>query len=93
MRDAATLTEDNRGLHRDLRLTGFKTLSPEEEEEHLSLALRQHDRLGRPVAQESDDEDLELVEGRRCRHTRVEASYEKRQPNKTDGRYVREMFL
>lgn len=87
VRDAATLTEDNRGLHKDL-LTEVKTLSPEEEEEdYLSLVLRQHDRLRMPVAKEPEDEDLELVEGRRSRHTRPEASYEKRQSNKTDGRY------
>lgn len=91
--EAVTLTEDNRGLHRDLRLTGVMTLSPKEEDEHLSLALRQHDRRGRPVAQEPEDEDLELVGGRRGRRVKVEASYEMRQPNNTDGGYVREMFF
>ncbi|XP_026214375.1 centrosome and spindle pole associated protein 1-like [Anabas testudineus] len=85
VRDAATLTEDNRSMHRDLRLAEVKTPSPEEEEEHSSLAMRQRDRLGRLVDQESEDEELELREGRRGRRTRVEVSYEKRQSSKTDS--------
>lgn len=80
-------------MQRDLHLTEAKTLSPEEEEGHSSLALRRRDRLERLVNQESEDEELELTEGRKGRYTRVEASYEKRQPKKTDGGYVREIFL
>ncbi|KAM9356849.1 centrosome and spindle pole-associated protein 1-like [Symphorus nematophorus] len=97
-RDAATLTDDSRGLHRALRLADVKTLCPEEDEEQSSLLPRHCDRLGRPVDQESEEEDdlkeeleeLELMEGRRHRHTGVEASYEKRRSNKTDGREKRE---
>uniref|UniRef100_A0A3B4UMY9 Centrosome and spindle pole associated protein 1 n=1 Tax=Seriola dumerili TaxID=41447 RepID=A0A3B4UMY9_SERDU len=94
-RDAATLTEDNKGLQRALRLAEVKTLYPEEEEEQLSLTPRLHDRLGRPVDQDSEEEEyfkeeLELMEGRRCRHMGIEASYPKRRTNKTDGREKRE---
>uniref|UniRef100_A0A3B4YUA1 Centrosome and spindle pole associated protein 1a n=1 Tax=Seriola lalandi dorsalis TaxID=1841481 RepID=A0A3B4YUA1_SERLL len=95
-RDAATLTEDNMGLQRALRLAEVKTLYPEEEEEQLSLTPRLHDRLGRPVDQDSEEEEyfkeeLELMEGRRCRHMGIEASYPKRRTNKTDGRFVGEI--
>ncbi|XP_074503831.1 centrosome and spindle pole associated protein 1-like isoform X2 [Sebastes fasciatus] len=96
-RDAATLTEDSRGLHRALRLTEVKTLRPEEDEEQSSVLPRDYDRLGKPVDHDSEEEgsedseeylkELELMEGRRRRHVGVEASYEKRQSNKTDGRY------
>ncbi|XP_040903340.1 centrosome and spindle pole associated protein 1-like isoform X2 [Toxotes jaculatrix] len=94
-RDAATLTEDSKGLHRALRLTEVKTLCPEEEEEQPSLTPRHLDRLGRPVDQESEEEEnfreeLELMEGRRRRHEGIEARNEKRQTNRTDGREKRE---
>ncbi|XP_034453336.1 centrosome and spindle pole-associated protein 1-like isoform X4 [Hippoglossus hippoglossus] len=89
-RDAATLTEDNRGLQRALHLAEVKAFCPEEEE-----ACRHHDRLGRPVELESEEdeylkEELERMKGRRNRYTGTEASYEKRQTNKTDGREKRE---
>ncbi|XP_044220221.1 centrosome and spindle pole-associated protein 1-like isoform X1 [Thunnus albacares] len=100
-RDAATLTEDSRGLHRDLCLAEGKTLFPEEDEEQssvLSRLSRHRDRLGRPVDQESEEEEytkeeLELMEGRRRRHMGVEASYEKRRSIKTDGREKRDIPL
>lgn len=71
-------------MHRALHLT-------EEDEEQSSRLSRHRDRLERPVEQESEDEEytkeeLELIEGRRRRHVGVEASYENRRPNKTDGR-------
>uniref|UniRef100_A0A4W6FUM3 Centrosome and spindle pole associated protein 1a n=1 Tax=Lates calcarifer TaxID=8187 RepID=A0A4W6FUM3_LATCA len=90
-RDAATLTEDSKGLHRALCLAEVNTLFPEEEEQS-SLAARHRDRLGRTVDQESEEEELELMEGRRRRHIGTEASYEKRWTNKTDGRYLRDMI-
>lgn len=94
-RDAATLTEDSKGLHRVLDHVEVTTLSPEEDEEQ-SVLSRHHDRLGMPVDQESDEEEyfkeeLELMESKRHRHTGVEANYEKRRSNKTDGRYMREL--
>uniref|UniRef100_A0A3B5B6F5 Centrosome and spindle pole associated protein 1-like n=1 Tax=Stegastes partitus TaxID=144197 RepID=A0A3B5B6F5_9TELE len=93
-RDAATLTEDGRGLHRALRLAEVKNLCPEEEdEEQLSEVPRHRERLGRPADQESEEEEedyfkdeLELMEGRRRRLLGVEASYEKARSNRTDGR-------
>ncbi|CAB1453899.1 unnamed protein product [Pleuronectes platessa] len=89
-RDAATLTEDSRGLQRALHLAEVKTFCPEEEE-----ACRHHDRLGRPVELESEEDEylkkeLELLKGRRNRYTGTEASHEKRQTNRTDGREKRE---
>ncbi|GAA6222637.1 centrosome and spindle pole associated protein 1-like [Lates japonicus] len=85
-RDAATLTEDSKGLHRALCLAEVNTLFPEEEEEEQSsLAARHRDRLGRTVDQESEEEELELMEGRRHRHKGTEAGYEKRWTSKTDG--------
>nr|XP_019942477.1 PREDICTED: centrosome and spindle pole-associated protein 1 [Paralichthys olivaceus] len=92
-RDAATLTEDNRGLHRALHLAEAKTLCPEDEEQQSPLAFRHHGRLGRPVELESEEDEYlkeELMEGRRQRYTGTEASYEKRQTNKTDGREKKE---
>uniref|UniRef100_A0A3P8T9X9 Centrosome and spindle pole associated protein 1a n=1 Tax=Amphiprion percula TaxID=161767 RepID=A0A3P8T9X9_AMPPE len=90
-RDAATLTEDTRGFHRAPRLTEVRTLCPEEDEEQLSEVARHRDRLGRPVDQESEEEDyfkdeLELMEGRRRRPMGVEASYEITRSTRTDGR-------
>ncbi|XP_070769650.1 centrosome and spindle pole-associated protein 1-like [Enoplosus armatus] len=90
-RDAATLTEDSRGFHRALCLSEVTTLCPEEDEEQQqSVLTRYRDRLGKPVDQESEEEDfkeeLELMEGRRRRHAGVEAGYEKRRANRTDGR-------
>ncbi|KAM7389001.1 hypothetical protein PAMP_023001 [Pampus punctatissimus] len=96
-RDAATLTEDGRGLNGALRLAEGKTLYSKEDEEQ-SLP-RHHDRLGRPVDQEEEEEEeytkeeLELTEGRRRRHIGVEASVEKRRSNKTDGREKRDIPL
>ncbi|XP_045885845.1 centrosome and spindle pole associated protein 1-like isoform X2 [Micropterus dolomieu] len=93
-RDAATLTEDSRGFHRPLRLTEVKTLCSEEDEEQLSALSRYHDRLGKQIDQESEEEvfkeELELMEGRRHRHTGVGPSYENWRPNKSDGREKRE---
>ncbi|XP_049898888.1 centrosome and spindle pole-associated protein 1-like isoform X3 [Epinephelus moara] len=93
-RDAATLTEDSRRLHRALRLTEVNTLSPEEDEGQSSVLPRHCDRLGKLADQESEEEEylkeLELMEGRRRRHTGVETSYEKTRSNKTDGREKRE---
>ncbi|KAM7417115.1 hypothetical protein PAMA_016971 [Pampus argenteus] len=92
-RDAATLTEDSRGLNGALRLAEGKTLYSKEEEEQ-SLP-RHRDRLGRPVDQEEEEEELELelMEGRRHRHIGVEASFEKKRSNKTDGREKRDIPL
>ncbi|XP_070819475.1 centrosome and spindle pole-associated protein 1-like isoform X1 [Chaetodon trifascialis] len=94
-RDAATLTEDSRGLHRALRLAEVKRLCPEEDEEPSPRFPRHRDRLGRPVDQESEEEEyfreeLDLTEARRHRLTGVEADHEKRRANKTDGREKRE---
>nr|XP_020451196.1 centrosome and spindle pole-associated protein 1-like isoform X2 [Monopterus albus] len=74
-RDAAILTEDNWGLHRAVRYTEVKTLSPEEDEEQSSLRSRHHDRLERLVDQETEGEEnfieeLELMESRKHRHSR-----------------------
>uniref|UniRef100_A0A671X1V6 Uncharacterized protein n=1 Tax=Sparus aurata TaxID=8175 RepID=A0A671X1V6_SPAAU len=89
----STLTEDSRGLRRALRLADVKTLCPEEDEGPSSVLPRLRDKLGRPVDQESEEEEyfkeeLQLMEGRRHRYTGVDASYEKRQSNKS-LRYLR----
>ncbi|TKS72763.1 Centrosome and spindle pole-associated protein 1 [Collichthys lucidus] len=94
-RDAATLTEDSRGLRRAVRLAEVKNLCPEEDEEPSSVLPRRRDRLERPVDQESEEEEyfkdeLELMEGRRHRPSEVDASYEKRRFNRIDGRERRE---
>ncbi|XP_025754249.1 centrosome and spindle pole-associated protein 1 isoform X3 [Oreochromis niloticus] len=80
-KDAATLTEESRTLHRPLCLA--------EDEERQSPALMRHrDRLGRPTDQESEEEErkdeLELIEG--TRRMAVNGNHEKRRPTKTDGR-------
>ncbi|XP_078145290.1 centrosome and spindle pole-associated protein 1-like isoform X2 [Centroberyx gerrardi] len=90
-RDAATLTEGRRGVHRALRLAGGKTSYPEEEEAS-SLSPRHRGRLGRPVDQESEEEayteeELELMEGRRLRHP----EFEKRLSKTTDVRDLRRL--
>lgn len=77
-----------------MQLAEVKTLCPEEDEEHSSVVLRHRDRLGRPVDQESEEEEyfkeeLEMMESRKHRHAGFEANYEKRRANKTDGRYLR----
>lgn len=67
----------------------MKAFCPEEEEEgQLTLTARPHDRLGRPVDEESEEEQLELMGDRGRRYTEVEASYEKRRTNKADIRYL-----
>lgn len=80
-----------------MRLAEVKTLCSEEDEEQLSALSRYHDRLGKPIDQESEEEDfkeeLELMEGRRRRHTGVGPSYEKWRPNKSDGRYLGKIVL
>ncbi|XP_042349771.1 centrosome and spindle pole-associated protein 1-like isoform X2 [Plectropomus leopardus] len=83
-RDAATLTEDSRGL----RLAEVKNLGAEEDEEQYSVFPRHHDRLGKPLDEDSEEDEYlkELMEGRRRRHTGTEAGFEKRRSNKTDGR-------
>lgn len=80
-------------MRRALRLADVKTLCPEEDEGPSSVLPRLRDKLGRPVDQESEEEEyfkeeLQLMEGRRHRHTGVDASYEKRQSNKS-LRYLR----
>ncbi|XP_039471139.1 centrosome and spindle pole-associated protein 1-like isoform X2 [Oreochromis aureus] len=80
-KDAATITEESRTLHRPLCLA--------EDEERQSPALMRHrDRLGRPMDQESEEEErkdeLELIEG--TRRMAVNGNHEKRRPTKTDGR-------
>ncbi|KAK2849525.1 hypothetical protein Q5P01_009359 [Channa striata] len=89
LRDAGTLTEENSGLHWDLGPTEVKILSPEEYEEQSSVAFRHPHRLVRPVDQESEDEVLELTEGRRSRRTAVETTYDMRLSNKADGSFPR----
>ncbi|XP_074530747.1 centrosome and spindle pole-associated protein 1-like [Halichoeres trimaculatus] len=87
-RDAATLTEDGRGLQRALRLAEVQSLCTKEDDEQSLVPLRRHDRLGKTVDQESEEdeysrEDLELLGGR---NTRVEDICERRRFKKTDGR-------
>ncbi len=86
-------------MHRALGLVEVKTLCPEEEEEEeeeqLSVLPRHRGNLGKPLEQESEEEEylkeeLELMEGKRHRRTGVEASYEKRRSSKSDSRYLRE---
>ncbi|XP_059202020.1 centrosome and spindle pole associated protein 1-like [Centropristis striata] len=90
-RDAATLTEDSRGLNRALRLANVKTPSPDQDQERSSVLLRHCDRLGKPV--DEDSEELELMDGRKYRLIGAEASYEKRRSNKTDYRERRENLV
>lgn len=84
-------------MRRALRLAEVKNLCPEEDEEPSSVFPRRRDRLGRPVDQESEEEEyfkdeLELMEGRRHRPSGVDASYEKRRFNRIDGRYLMDMI-
>ncbi|XP_070692820.1 centrosome and spindle pole-associated protein 1-like isoform X2 [Pempheris klunzingeri] len=95
-RDAATLTEDTRELHRAFRVTDAEAFYPKDDEEQSSVLFKYRGRLGKPVDQESEEEEehfkeeLEQLEGRGHRHTGVDASYERRRFNKTDGREKRE---
>ncbi|KAM3850332.1 centrosome and spindle pole-associated protein 1-like [Diretmus argenteus] len=89
-RDAATLTEGTRGVHR--------ALLQEDEEELSSLAPRQRERgrPGRLLDQESEsgeytEDELEVMESRRRRHRGVETGSEKRRTYKTDGRGLRRL--
>lgn len=83
-------------MRRALRSADVKTLCPDEDEGPSSVLPRLRDKLGRPVDQESEEEEeyfkeeLQLMEGRRHRHSGVDASYEKRQSNKS-LRYLREI--
>lgn len=81
LRDAATLTEDSRGLHRALRL------NPEEGGEHPGVVRPAEQESG---SEEDFEEELELMEGRKQRHTGVGGGSEKRKSNKTAGRYLRD---
>ncbi|XP_035861778.1 centrosome and spindle pole associated protein 1-like isoform X2 [Sander lucioperca] len=94
-RDAATLTEESRGLHRASRHAEVKTLRPEEDEEQSSVLPGHWDRLGKLVDQDSEEEELELelMEGRRPRHIGAEANYENRSSNRTSGREKRENLV
>ncbi|KAM4621175.1 centrosome and spindle pole-associated protein 1-like isoform 2-T2 [Polymixia lowei] len=91
-RDAATLTEGRRGVHRALRLARSKDSCPEEEESP-SLAPGERSRLWRAVDQDSEeeeeeytDEELELTEARTRRHMEVQAGQERRHAYKSDSR-------
>ncbi|XP_034545980.1 centrosome and spindle pole associated protein 1-like isoform X2 [Notolabrus celidotus] len=91
-RDAAALPEDGRGLQRALRLAEVRPLCAREDDEQSSIPPRHHDRLGKTVDQESEEdeyfrENLELMGGR---HTRVEDVYERRRFKKSDGREMGE---
>ncbi|XP_029917336.1 centrosome and spindle pole-associated protein 1-like isoform X2 [Myripristis murdjan] len=96
-KDAATLTEGRRGVHRVLRRARGKTSClDEEEEEEVLLATRHRGRLGRLMDQESEEEEcteeeLELMEDMRHRLTGMGAGFEKRRSNKTDGRDLRRL--
>ncbi|XP_034738938.1 centrosome and spindle pole-associated protein 1-like [Etheostoma cragini] len=81
-RDAATLTEECRGLHRSLR--------HEEDKEQSTVLHRHWDRLGKLMDQDSEEEELELMEGRRPRHIVAEANSENRPSNRTSGREKRD---
>ncbi|XP_029298029.1 centrosome and spindle pole associated protein 1-like isoform X2 [Cottoperca gobio] len=69
-RDAATLTEDSRGLHRALRLAEVRTLYSEEDEERASVLPRLLDS-----EEEEYLHELELMEGRRLRRVKADARY------------------
>ncbi|KAA8589140.1 hypothetical protein FQN60_010485 [Etheostoma spectabile] len=89
-RDAATLTEECRGLHRASRHAEVKTLRPEEDEEQSTVLHRHWDRLGKLMDQDSEEEELELMEGRRPRLIAAEANSENRPSNRTSGREKRD---
>lgn len=93
-RDAATLTEDSRGLQKALHLAEVQSLCTKEDDEQSSIPPRHHDRLGKMVDQESEEdeyfrEDLELMGDR---NTQVEDINERRRFKKTDGRYLGYVF-
>ncbi|XP_078117224.1 centrosome and spindle pole-associated protein 1-like isoform X4 [Sander vitreus] len=92
-RDAATLTEESRGLHRASRHAEVKTLRPEEDAEQSSVLPGHWDRLGKLVDSEEEELELELMEGRRPRHIGAEANYENRPSNSTSGREKRENLV
>uniref|UniRef100_UPI0037E725E6 centrosome and spindle pole-associated protein 1-like n=1 Tax=Semicossyphus pulcher TaxID=241346 RepID=UPI0037E725E6 len=88
---ASVLTSQRPPLQRPLRLSEVQPLCTEENVEHSLIPPRHHNRLGKPVDQESEEEEyfeeeLELMGGRRHRHTGVEDTYERRRFKKTDGR-------
>lgn len=67
-----------------------------EDEEWSSSGFDHCGRLEKPVDHVTEYEDhskeeLELLEDRKLRHTGVQASYELRRPNRTDGRCVKKI--
>ncbi|XP_056145754.1 centrosome and spindle pole associated protein 1-like isoform X2 [Lampris incognitus] len=83
-KDVATLTEGSRRLRRNARAP-----FPNEEEEEEVLAPMERARLESPLASEeekyTEEEEMELAEGRRRKHTGVEASW-RRRSNKMGNR-------
>lgn len=68
-----------------------------EDEERSSFGFNHCGRLEKPINQMAEYEDhskeeFELLEDRKLRHTGVQASYEIRRPNRTDGRCVKKIF-
>lgn len=67
-----------------------------EDDDWSSAAFNHCGRLQKPVDQvaqyvDHSKEELELLEDRKLRRTGVQASYELRQPNRTDGRCVKKI--
>lgn len=67
-----------------------------EDEERSSFGFDHCGRLEKPINQVAEYEDhpkeeLELLEDRKLRHTGVQAGYEIRRPNRTDGRCVKKI--
>ncbi|KAK5865218.1 hypothetical protein PBY51_016400 [Eleginops maclovinus] len=87
-RDAATLTEDSRGLLRALRHVEVRPLCSEEDEEPISALPRHCDRLS--DSEEEEEEEEMMMEGRRRRQMGAEATHERRRLYKTDNRENRE---
>lgn len=67
-----------------------------EDDDWSSVGFNHCGRLEKPVDQvaqyvDHSKEELELLEDRKLRHTGVQASYELRRPDRTDGRCVKKI--
>lgn len=74
------------------------TVGQAEDDDWSSVGFNHCGRLEKPIDQEAEyvdhsKEELELLEDRKLRHTGVQASYELRRPNRTDGRCVKKMYF
>ncbi|XP_034038217.1 centrosome and spindle pole-associated protein 1-like [Thalassophryne amazonica] len=85
-RDATSLTELGREVHRAVRLSEGTTAWPEEDKDHFSPSSGLRSQVAHESEAKEYVEDLELLEGKRDRFTSVDADCDKRQSSKIYGR-------